>query len=215
MSAMTVGDKVSAKVVLVKPEAEYCVVHLDGHKGVLGFVPNCDYNVQHGNAKKSFEQGETFTATVVSCPSPGAGGRLLLHTPLVDTKKTSHKGGAAKGSKAPPGSVVNGTVAHVHSGYAEVTVDGVKGRLNASEVQEMDIHTSPVRSASTSWSDLWFWLFFFAEALRCKVMVWLHSSASCSCRSPSGGSCCMSPHDLSFICLADRSARKAPAGVAT
>lgn len=145
ISDLKVNDKVRGKVLLVKPDAGYCVVQLGGHNGVIGFVPTCDYNVQHSNAKKTFEQGESIAATVVSSPSPGSDGRLLLHTPLVETKQT-HKGGPSKATKSPAGSILNGTVAIVHAGYAEVTVDGVKGRLNAAEVQELDAHTSPVRS---------------------------------------------------------------------
>lgn len=144
MSALKIGDKVTAKVVLVKPDADYCVVQLDGHQGVLGYVPACDYNMQHSAAKKTFKQGDSVSATVVSCPDGATGGRLLLHTPLIQAKRASHKGSAVKPTKSSLGTVAKGIVASVHAGYADVTVEGVKGRLNAAEVQEMDADTSPV-----------------------------------------------------------------------
>lgn len=134
----------TAKVVLVKADADYFVVQLDDHKGSIGYVPACDYNIQHSAAKKTFKQGDSITATVVSCPDGSSGGRLLLHTPLTQAKRVSHKGSTVKLTKSSPGTVANGIIANIYAGYAEVTVEGVKGRLNAVEVQEMDVHTSPV-----------------------------------------------------------------------
>lgn len=140
------GDKVNAKVVLVKPDAGYYVVQLERHEGVLGFLPMCDYNIQHGIARKLLEHGEIVTATVVSVPGSAKDGRLLLHTSLLPSKRVSSKLAHSKLAQHPPGTTLTGTVSGVHGAFADIAVECGNARLNASEVQELDAHTSPVRS---------------------------------------------------------------------
>lgn len=147
-STTKVGDTISAKVLLVKSDADFLVVSVEGNTAPIGFVPACDYNVQRGNIKRTFEPGENIMATVVSLPGPATGNRLLLHTSLLPAKRRPAKGSAVKSNIYPAGTIVTGTITSVHDSYAQVSVEGNIGRLNAAEVQEVDVHTSPVCSVT-------------------------------------------------------------------
>jgi ribosomal protein S1 len=160
---LQVGSVVKCTVLIQKTDAQCLIVRVQNGDGplTLGFISTCDYNVQHGNIKRSFKRDQEISAVVSKLPEASVGGsnggRLFLTTSL----QLQAGGLAARRPREflDVGAVVTGVVEKVRAQHVCVKLpERVAGFVSACDVVDLKtvkVCLSPVVSS----------LFFFVFML--------------------------------------------------